>query len=60
MENFTAQPSNLFFFGLALLVLFGWYFATESERRKRNIGTILLLLIGLLCAVALIPLDKKL
>jgi SecD/SecF fusion protein len=60
VENFTAQPSNLFFFGLALLVLFGWYFATESERRKRNIGTILLLLIGLLCAVALIPLDKKL
>jgi SecD/SecF fusion protein len=60
VENFTAQPSNLFFFGLALLVLFGWYFATESERRKRNIGTILLLLIALLCAVALTPLHKKL
>lgn len=60
LENFTAKPSNLFFYGLLLLVLFGWYFATEIERRKRNIGTILLLLIGLLCAVALIPLDKKL
>ena len=60
LENFTSVPSNLFFYGLLLLVLFGWYFATEIERRKRDVGTVLLVLISLLCAVALTPLNKKL
>lgn len=60
LENFTTKPLTLFFYGLGLLILFGWYFATESERRKRNVGTTLLVLIALLCTIALVPLDKKL
>jgi SecD/SecF fusion protein len=40
---FFKDPLILFLTGLTLLVLFFWYFATEIERRKRNIGTVLLL-----------------
>lgn len=60
LENFTKDPLTLFLYGVLLLVLFGWYFATEHERRKRDVGTVLLVLVMLLCSVALIPLDKKL
>jgi TM2 domain-containing membrane protein YozV len=38
------DPLVLFLIGLGLLILFFWYFATEIERRKRNIGTVQLLL----------------
>ena len=34
-------PVLTFFIGLAILVLFGWYFATESERLRRILGTVL-------------------
>ena len=39
---FYDDPLTLFLTGLALLILFFWYFATEIERRKRNVGTVLL------------------
>jgi SecD/SecF fusion protein len=60
LENFSKDPMTLFCYGVLLLVLFGWYFATEHERRKRDVGTVLLVLVLLLCSLALIPLDKKL
>ncbi len=49
---FFRDPLVLFLTGLALLILFFWYFATEIERRKRNVGTILLLGIVALCGLA--------
>jgi SecD/SecF fusion protein len=49
------DPMLLFLSGLALLVLFFWYFATEFEVRKRNIGTILIIGLCGLCALAIYP-----
>ena len=40
-KSFYEDPLTLFVVGLILMLLFFWYFATEFERRKRNIGTIL-------------------
>ena len=60
MEKVTADPLGLFCYGLLLLVLFGWYFATEHERRKRDVGSVLLVLVTLLCLIALLPLERKL
>ncbi len=60
LEKVTTDPLGLFFYGLILLVLFGWYFATEHERRKRDVGTVLLVLVTLLCLIALLPLERKL
>jgi len=54
------DPLVLFLCGLSLLVLFIWYFATESDRLKRNIGTILILGLCAMCATALYPPDKTL
>ena len=49
------NPMTLFLAGLALLFLFIWYFATDYERRKRNIGTVLLAGLCCLCALAIYP-----
>ncbi|MCW1921362.1 protein translocase subunit SecD [Luteolibacter arcticus] len=49
------DPILLFLSGLALLVLFFWYFATDYEARKRNIGTFLIFGISALCVLALYP-----
>ena len=57
---FFKDPLILFLTGIALLILFFWYFATEIERTKRNIGTILLLGIVGLCALAVYPLSERL
>ncbi len=57
---FFNDPLVLFLTGIALLILFFWYFATEIERRKRNIGTILLLGICGLCALAVYPPGERL
>lgn len=54
------DPLVLFLSGLALLILFIWYFATESDRRKRNVGTILVAGLCGLCLLGLIPPDKTL
>lgn len=57
---FFKDPLILFLTGLTLLVLFFWYFATEIERRKRNIGTVLLLGICSLCLLAVFPPSERL
>ena len=51
----VSDPLVLFLSGLSLLILFIWYFATESDRRKRNIGSILVLGLCTLCVLAIIP-----
>ena len=53
--SFLKDPMVLFLSGLTLLVLFFWYFATDYEARKRNIGTFLIVGIAALCALALYP-----
>jgi SecD/SecF fusion protein len=59
-NSFYEDPIVLFLTGLSLLILFFWYFATEIERRKRNIGTVLLLGICGLCVLAVIPPKERL
>ncbi len=50
----------IFSAGMLLLVLFGWYFATESERIKRMLGTIITVcVIALALHAAYPPFDKK-
>ncbi|WP_035615110.1 protein translocase subunit SecDF [Haloferula sp. BvORR071] len=49
------DPMLLFISGLALMVLFFWYFATDIEVRKRNVGTILTIGTCVLCTLAIIP-----
>lgn len=56
----VSDPLVLFLSGLAMLVLFIWYFATEADRRKRNIGSILILGLCSLSLLALIPPSKTL
>jgi len=56
--SFLKDPNAsmvIFLAGLALLVLFFWYFATEFESRKRNIGSVLILSLCALCALAIYP-----
>ncbi|MBG7607699.1 MAG: protein translocase subunit SecD [Verrucomicrobia bacterium] len=50
---FFKDPLILFLTGIALLILFFWYFATEIERRKRNVGTLLLVGIVSLCGLGI-------
>lgn len=58
--EFISDPLALFLSGVALLILFIWYFAADSERMKRNIGSVLV--VGLLgiCLLALIPPSRTL
>lgn len=53
--SFFQDPLILFTTGILLLILFFWYFATEIERRKRNIGSILTIGICGLCLLAVFP-----
>jgi len=48
------DPLAMFLFGLTMLILFFWYFATDIEKRKRNIGSSIILLVAGLCALALL------
>jgi SecD/SecF fusion protein len=53
------SPALTFFIGLALLVLFGWYFATDHGARKRVLAMLLmLLLVGFSIATIWPPQDK--
>jgi SecD/SecF fusion protein len=54
------DPLTVFITALALMVLFFWYFATEIERRKRNVGTVLLIGVVGLCILAASPPREKL
>jgi SecD/SecF fusion protein len=51
--SFLKDPMVLFLSGLTLLVLFFWYFATDYEARKRNLGSVLILGVSALCVLAL-------
>ncbi len=52
-------PALTFFIGLLLLVLFGWYFATDQGTRKRLLAFTLMLLLVLFSVVTIWPPDKK-
>src|SRR6266581_2331358 len=52
-------PALTFFIGLAMLVLFGWYFATDQGPRKRLLAMTLMLLLVTLSIAAIWPPQKK-
>ena len=54
------SPALTFFLGLGLLILFGWYFATDFGRRKRILATVMMvMLVGLSIATIYPPWDVK-
>src|SRR3984893_6775719 len=54
------SPAATFFAGIALLVLFGWYFATDSDRIRRILGTVLTIAITAFCLASTYPpFDQK-
>jgi SecD/SecF fusion protein len=52
-------PAFTFFVGLAMLVLFGWYFATDQGLRKRLLATTLMLVLVVSSIVAIWPPQEK-
>ncbi|MCS7008528.1 MAG: hypothetical protein NZL93_01160, partial [Chthoniobacterales bacterium] len=52
-------PVVTFLYGLLLLALFGWYFATDYPNRKRQIGLVLSILLVAFCIEQLYPPAKK-
>ncbi|MBA3830818.1 MAG: protein translocase subunit SecD [Chthoniobacterales bacterium] len=52
-------PALTFFIGLVLLILFGWYFATDFGPRKRLLATVLMLLLVAFSIVTIWPPSKK-
>ncbi len=53
------NPIFTFFFGLLILGMFGWYFFTEIERRKRIVGTVLTILLVAFCIESVYPPKDK-
>jgi SecD/SecF fusion protein len=54
------SPAATFFAGIGLLILFGWYFATDSEKIRRYLGTVLTIAITALCLASTYPpFDQK-
>jgi SecD/SecF fusion protein len=53
------SPALTFFIGLVLLVLFGWYFATDQGLRKRLLAATLVLLLVTFSIVTIWPPQKK-
>ncbi len=49
------SPFFIFLAGIAILGLLFWYLATDSEKRKRNLGSVLIAGIIVLCLMALKP-----
>jgi SecD/SecF fusion protein len=54
------DPKITFLFGLLLLILFGWYFATDAGKRKRILGSVLTVLLAAFCIQSVYPPDQKL
>src|SRR6059058_2040079 len=52
-------PALTFLIGLALLVLFGWYFATDQGPRKRLLAMTLMLLLVVFSVATIWPPQKK-
>jgi len=55
---FSDDRLMVFLAGLGLLALFFWYFATDFERKKRNIGTIIVALIAVFSLLSIVPKEK--
>ena len=53
------SPVLTFFIGLGLLVLFGWYFATDVGMRKRLLATTLVMLLVAFSIATIWPPEKK-
>src|ERR1700720_3591484 len=53
------SPALTFFAGLGLLVLFGWYLATDVGLRKRLLATTLVMLLGAFSIAAIWPPKEK-
>src|ERR1043166_7834129 len=53
------SPALNFFIGLGLLILFGWYFATDMGLRKRVIAAVLVSLLVAFSIMSIWPPDKK-
>ena len=53
------SPALTFFVGLLLLILFGWYFATDFPGRKRWLGLVLSILLVAFCLEEAFPPAKK-
>ena len=49
----------IFAIGIVLMALFIWYFGTDSDKNKRNVGTILTLGLVAFCLYAVIPPKEK-
>ena len=52
-------PAFTFLFGMAMLILFGWYFATDIAQRKRILGSLLTVLLTGFCVWSMLPMEKK-
>jgi SecD/SecF fusion protein len=52
-------PAVTFFIGIGLLILFGWYFATEFGARKRILAATLVLLLVVFSVATIWPPEKK-
>ena len=55
---FSDDRLLVFLSGLGLLGLFFWYFATDYERKKRNIGTIIVALIAIFSFMSIVPKEQ--
>src|SRR3989440_3649173 len=53
------SPALTFFIGLVMLVLFGWYFATDQGLRKRLLALTLTVLLIVFSIVTIWPPEKK-
>jgi SecD/SecF fusion protein len=53
------SPALTFFIGLGLLILFGWYFATDNGPRKRALAGALVVLLTTFSIVTIWPPEKK-
>lgn len=58
--SFYEDPLTIFVTGMILVILFFWYFATDIERRKRNVGTVLLIGTTALCVLSATPVKERL
>ncbi len=52
-------PALTFAFGLLLLILFGWYFASDVPSRKRWLGLVLTVFLAAFCIEQVVPPAQK-
>ena len=55
---FSDDRLLVFLSGIGLLALFFWYFTTDFERKKRNIGTVIVALIAIFSLLSIVPKEK--